>query len=205
MSDKYSSSYVTEALETKTAAQLEKALVKYLRALRLRFDTVVFRGMSGALMAPGVARKMGKELVMVRKDDGNHSGMRVEGFKSPKRYIIVDDFVCTGATVKAIYAALKDSVMTEQRAAKCVGVVCYRGSGTGEVTLADKVHAPRYSVWPNADNDGNVTFSYEPSMPVRKPRVKKTVAPVVINPPTETEKYFHQAAGRPVQQALAIS
>lgn len=69
----------------------------------VEFDTIVFRGMSGALIAPIVAHKMGKEIVMLRKPDAaTHSDFKYEGYTDVKRYVIIDDFVSSGETVAAI-------------------------------------------------------------------------------------------------------
>lgn len=67
------------------------------------FDTIAFRGMSGALIAPPLAMKLKKQLILVRKDnDDSHTLFGVEGNKLSKRYIIVDDFVCSGKTKSVI-------------------------------------------------------------------------------------------------------
>lgn len=77
-----------------------------LRKHRGEFDCIAFRGMSGALLAAPVASALGKNLILVRKDEKRHSMYRVEGVRSKTRYIIVDDFVSTGDTVRAIIEAI---------------------------------------------------------------------------------------------------
>lgn len=89
---------------------LAKKLRLAASALRsYEFDTIAFRGMSGALCAPTLAMRLKKQLILVRKpEDSTHDRQDVEGFKGAKRYIIVDDFVCTGNTKRAIIKAVKE-------------------------------------------------------------------------------------------------
>jgi len=72
-------------------------------------QAVAFRGISGALVAPIVAFKLGLNAIAVRKPGADchngitHHSIALEG--SPvERYVIVDDFVNTGETIKKIVA-----------------------------------------------------------------------------------------------------
>jgi hypothetical protein len=91
------------------------------------FDAIAFRGMSGALIAPTLALELHKELIMVRKPsefkgkDATHSSYCVEGFKSSRRYVIVDDMISSGHTVCSIYRAIKEFAPH----AECIGMVDY--------------------------------------------------------------------------------
>lgn len=74
----------------------------------LDFDTLVGRGLSGALVVPTLARALGKRWAIVRKEgDGSHSSNRYEGCCGT-RWLFVDDLVGSGetlcATAKAIWA-----------------------------------------------------------------------------------------------------
>jgi hypothetical protein len=71
------------------------------------FDAFAFRGNSGALLAAPLAVKMEKSLILVRKTkDTSHSGLLVEGDLGARRYIIVDDMICSGDTVRAIISGI---------------------------------------------------------------------------------------------------
>lgn len=73
------------------------------------FDTIAFRGMSGALSAPVVATALGKSLVLVRKPgDSRHSCFNVEGDTAAKRYIVIDDSVSSGTTLATIIRAMRE-------------------------------------------------------------------------------------------------
>jgi adenine/guanine phosphoribosyltransferase-like PRPP-binding protein len=77
--------------------------VNILTPLKNNFDSIAFMGISGALVAPAVASELGKHLIAVRKEKTRHSTHNVEvGFKKPKNYIIIDDFVDSGSTIKSI-------------------------------------------------------------------------------------------------------
>lgn len=107
-------------MEYKHCSYLEKLirienLTKYVglavRALKHHdFDAIAYRGHSGALIAIPVALALKKPLILVRKHWNNkacHSGYPVEGYAATKRYVIIDDFVCSGATVATIQCAIK--------------------------------------------------------------------------------------------------
>jgi adenine/guanine phosphoribosyltransferase-like PRPP-binding protein len=86
-----------------------------------RFDAIAFRGMSGAMVAPAVAIKLGKPFILVRKrGDGSHSEHQVEGAVGCSRYIIVDDLIASGETVRAI----QDDVSRHSKAT-CVGIALW--------------------------------------------------------------------------------
>ena len=88
----------------------------------VEFDAFAFCGISGAYVAPVLAVMMSKGITAVRKEGERcHSGRKVEGAINC-RYIIVDDFVSTGATIKHI----KDTIMHASPTSQCVGVYQHR-------------------------------------------------------------------------------
>lgn len=117
----YQSGYLTNMLEIhrleKTAELAEPVLEKHLPF----FQAFAFRGMSGALIAPILALAFKKTLILVRKpEDKNHDSapsvsnpigaphVLVRGDKAARTYIIVDDLISTGVTVRWIHAHIKD-------------------------------------------------------------------------------------------------
>lgn len=84
------------------------------------FTGVAFRGVSGALIAPSIADKLRCDLLVVRKKDGSHSSCEIEGNLTDK-YIIIDDFVRTGETLRIIVDKIRKYVPES----KCVGVYFY--------------------------------------------------------------------------------
>lgn len=69
----------------------------------LEFDHIVCCGVSGLAIAPIIAYKLKKHLIVVRKadDSSTHSGYKVEGLpQNSFTYIILDDFVSEGKSVQ---------------------------------------------------------------------------------------------------------
>lgn len=104
----------------------QRAITEAVRALRtsaLEFDVIVCCGMSGALVAPDVARKLNKKLVIVRKRDGSH-GHDVELCFNEDigNYVIVDDLIESGKTIKLIRRRL------HCYKGRCVGIYLYNQS-----------------------------------------------------------------------------
>jgi phosphoribosylpyrophosphate synthetase len=94
---------------------------------KYEFDAIAFRGMSGAIPSPVIALAMNKTMIMVRKPESeSHSGRNVEGDRAARRYVIVDDFIESGATVQAIYDQVKEFTDWYRLGehAVCIGVLC---------------------------------------------------------------------------------
>lgn len=136
--NRHLSDYLHKGLDAET----RHAYVEYIAA-RLRkhkLDTLVFSGMSGALVAPAVADRLGTDLGFVRKDvgvpahkGGSHSMFEYEGPRYLGRWAIIDDFMSSGRTMRRIVEAVEsrhlrpdDDGMAEKD--KLVAVVEYNGS-----------------------------------------------------------------------------
>lgn len=92
-----------------------------LRKLQFGFDSIACSGTSGIMIVPQVAELLDKNIVLVRKDlNQTYSEFIVEGV-APERYIIVDDLICSGSTVKHILRSIKE----EHPRALCMGVYSY--------------------------------------------------------------------------------
>jgi hypothetical protein len=93
------------------------------------FDTIAFRGNSGACFAPIIAHLMGKKLILVRKSEARgHSAYLVEGETRPRKYIIMDDFIAGGNTWREIHEAVEGFITTKDR---YVGTYLYDEDYTG--------------------------------------------------------------------------
>jgi orotate phosphoribosyltransferase len=91
-----------------------------LRKIADTFDSIACCGVSGLMVVPQIAELLNKNIVVVRKGERCYSEFRTEGV-APFRYIILDDLICSGSTVKHIKKILKD----EYYRSNCVGVYCY--------------------------------------------------------------------------------
>ena len=114
------STHTVNFLKPKKLKKLAEVAVKTLNTMSDKYDTLVFCGISGAIIGPMVALVVGKEMVLVRKKgDIRHSGHDVAGYSSPKKYIIIDDFVDSGATATHI----QKEMYKFQPKAECLGVL----------------------------------------------------------------------------------
>jgi hypoxanthine phosphoribosyltransferase len=97
--------------------------VRTIKASGLKFDAIAFRGASGALIGPILAYMLGKTMIMVRKERREgHSYYLVEGEYTARTYLIVDDFISRGTTVRAIVEGVNNFTQDNcGRQAKCVG------------------------------------------------------------------------------------
>src|SRR5271165_2371097 len=112
------SSWIMNFLYPPSLQKYTDLSIKALLSSKEKFDTIAFTGMSGALIAPIVAFEMGKNLLMVRKGS-THSLHDLEGYIKCKRYVILDDFIDTGATVKRVQKAIYNEISS----AKCIGTL----------------------------------------------------------------------------------
>lgn len=132
MAECMTGAYFCRYLSADVLNRAASALVKRLRNVKHKFDAVAFRGMSGALVAPIIASKLKKHIIMVRKpNDGSHSSYACEGHVSSKAYIIVDDFISGGHTCKTVI----DTIQKWQKEhgetlAECYAIALYNQSGT---------------------------------------------------------------------------
>jgi orotate phosphoribosyltransferase len=111
-------SHLQEFIDPTKAVKTVEQCAKLLETLE--FTTFAFRGLSGALIAPMLAVKMGKTLLAVRKvHPTGHGSNRVEGDYAAGNYIIVDDFIATGKTCQAIMEEIDNHVPS----AKCIAVL----------------------------------------------------------------------------------
>lgn len=91
-----------------------------LRKIENTFDSIACCGVSGLMVVPQIAELLNKNIIVVRKGERCYSEFRTEGV-APFRYIILDDLICSGSTVKHINRVIKD----EYSRSHCVGIYCY--------------------------------------------------------------------------------
>lgn len=99
-------------------------VIEILNNNKIDFDGIAFSGFSGSLIAPLVAAKMNKSLLLIRKEsDKSHSFRRIEGSLDVKRVVIIDDLIVEGKTIDFIVNTLKHSDFWA--GAECVSIVLY--------------------------------------------------------------------------------
>ena len=114
------SSHTCHVLNHKNRNKIIIKAVCDLRKISDSFDSIACCGVSGMMVVPQIAELLNKNIVVVRKGEKCYSEFRTEGV-APFRYIILDDLICSGSTVKHIKRVLKD----EYSRSNCVGVYCY--------------------------------------------------------------------------------
>lgn len=92
-----------------------------LRKIADQFDSIVCCGTSGLMVVPQICEILDKHIVVIRKPNTkSYSEFLMEGVV-PFRYVIVDDLICSGSTIKLI----KNTIYEECPKARCIGVYCY--------------------------------------------------------------------------------
>ena len=115
----------------KTADRTYKAAKKLCK--QYPFDTIAFCGISGSAMAFILAYQMKLELLAVRKPTENSHYLRemggtlLEGNTDTERYLIVDDFMCSGDTINFMLKTIHENRPTSQ----CVALLMYNAMRIG--------------------------------------------------------------------------
>jgi orotate phosphoribosyltransferase len=99
--------YLHNALERSQRQKAVERLVKGIRASKISFDAIAFTGLSGALVGVPVADRLKKPIIAIRKEKTSHTTALVEGCHNQERYIIVDDCISSGDTIKNIQSKME--------------------------------------------------------------------------------------------------
>lgn len=114
------SSHTCHVLNHKVRNKIIVKAVCDLRKISDTFDSIACCGVSGMMVVPQIAELLNKNITMVRKGEKCYSDFMVEGV-APFQYIIVDDLICSGNTIRHIKNKIRDNYPR----ARCVGVYCY--------------------------------------------------------------------------------
>lgn len=114
------SSHTCHVLNHKVRNKIIIKAVCDLRKITDSFDSIACCGVSGLMVVPQIAELLNKHIIVVRKGEKCYSEFRTEGV-APFRYIILDDLICSGSTVKHIKNTLKEEYIRSS----CIGVYCY--------------------------------------------------------------------------------
>jgi adenine/guanine phosphoribosyltransferase-like PRPP-binding protein len=131
-------------LEGEGIAKTVKACKALIKRKGIDFDTIAVRGHSGMLMGAPLAMQTKKKLIFIRKKgDKSHSGNTVEGWGRKQKILIVDDFICSGSTIKAAYKAIIENCDD----CEVVGILLYASGNnrSGDFTL-NKKKIPLYKI-----------------------------------------------------------
>ena len=105
----------------KTINRLEKKIIAFRKHVPI--DAIAFTGTSGAAAAYPISYKLKIPLVCIRKARSSHYQDLYEGRTNIGKYIIIDDCIDTGRTVRRIRKIIKN----EASQSKLVGIFLYAG------------------------------------------------------------------------------
>jgi adenine/guanine phosphoribosyltransferase-like PRPP-binding protein len=91
-----------------------------LRKISNQFDSIACCGVSGLMVVPQIAELLNKHIVIIRKPGQSYSTFNMEGV-TPFRYVIIDDLICSGETVKYI----RNTIHEECPKSRSIGLYCY--------------------------------------------------------------------------------
>jgi orotate phosphoribosyltransferase len=95
----------------------------------VRYDTLVGTGLSASLVIPLLARSLGKEWLIIRKDnDGSHDFRRAAGTLD-QRWVFVDDFISTGETFHRVNRMVETIANSSGHQTELVGAYLYHSGG----------------------------------------------------------------------------
>jgi orotate phosphoribosyltransferase len=115
------SSHTCHVLNHKIRNKIIIKAVCDLRKISDQFDSIACCGVSGLMVVPQIAELLNKNILLIRKKNEKcYSDFAIEGIK-PFRYIIIDDLICSGNTVRHI----QRSIRNEYEKTICVGLYCY--------------------------------------------------------------------------------
>lgn len=121
------SPYLSDVISTKLRSQTVAA-IRDVVPNDIEFTHIAVRGLSGMLVATELASLMGKEVMIIRKRKTKHSFSRIEFSGTLEGYIIVDDLIATGSTIKKIQkyiSEMKKEEIYNLSHAELKAVVCY--------------------------------------------------------------------------------
>jgi orotate phosphoribosyltransferase len=98
-----------------------------------KIDALAYTGSSGAAAAYVLGVALDLPVVYVRKKGESSHGNKVESnaSKAIDNYLIIDDFICSGATVGSVVSGIEKYAKNNgKKAPKCIGVFLYQSDGT---------------------------------------------------------------------------
>ena len=113
--------HTTLLLNHKIRNQIILQCIKDIKNTNIDFDTIACCGTSGLLTVPQISELLNKNILVVRKKkEKRYSPLQYEG-PIPNKYIIIDDLICSGQTVKHIKNTIREDCPTSE----CVGVYVF--------------------------------------------------------------------------------
>ncbi len=114
------SEYLTSCFDYKFSKEIIDKCVNVIKN-RPEIEGIVLKGLSGMLIGIPVAHSLQMPFAVVRCCHGNHSPYDVEGCTTFTNYVIIDDIIDEGNTIKKI----KSEMRKFNKKAKLKGIILY--------------------------------------------------------------------------------
>ena len=138
-----SAGYLQAALTPDKFRKILNKLSRNIHKANIIFESIAFRGMSWTLVAPTIAFRLKKNPVLIRKEcDGSHSGRSIEAEGDIVDYIIIDDLIESGDTMKKIIEAMNGRGITPDH---CKGIFLY-GSTSKQTVFEGQIKEAHYKI-----------------------------------------------------------
>jgi len=167
-----------------TADALIKGAEKTLKGLGISFDSMVGVGLSGHLVLPVLARHFDVPFFAVRKREASShmGGSPGEGYIG-KRWLLVDDFTCTGKTIRTAKQAIETVTGKHNFKTEYVGMYAYSDTEfhfpNGERKQIEQITYGGETVYVNANIYWRVRdlmgVAFQKQMPNPKTYVMETI------------------------------
>lgn len=109
-------------------------------AKKFPFEAIAFTGTSGSALAFPLSLRLSKRLICIRKGR-SHTRHKVEGCMNAPRYIIVDDCIDTGDTIRKIAGLVKEMAWPGSNP-KLVGIYLYADGTTRKYFTVNRRRVP---------------------------------------------------------------
>lgn len=124
---KYFSHYLGIIFDNGKYINVIDDLIMAITESKIKYDAIAFRGVSGAAVGFPLSYLLKKPIICLRKAGSSHCPYPYEGVVGVKSYIIVDDFVDTGKSIKDIVEMIEGQHRALRRKVPvCKAVVLYR-------------------------------------------------------------------------------
>lgn len=126
---KYNGNYFSEACHPELLKKLVLKIHRKIKRLKIKYDSIACRGMSGLIVAAPLSCIENKPITIIRKElksvggeAQHHDYIRPAGFIG-RSYIIIDDFIGTGDTIRAIVRQINNAF--PQPKVECKAIILY--------------------------------------------------------------------------------
>ena len=117
--------YLSDCFDIKKRVVTVNRLWEFVIKEKVKFDSIAVMGVSGLVIGSILSYKLGSNLCVVRKTTRTHSENKVEsGIKSIESYLIIDDIMDSGKTVRSIIKEIRkaNNIAGSKR---CIGGIFY--------------------------------------------------------------------------------